>query len=181
MSQSAHRLPENEWLAAETGRVPTTAFEIDCEVSISKDVDGGRLLLLVEYPGTKYWPSRCEAMLNSKPVPLAGSSSILSEDPMTGHIGYYYVPDVEPWKDVRQHESHWKWYECAVPAGSSHVRFSGAAGFEQPRIGVWLWSEQQIGKLAQLVGSASSTPAMPEYRSDIERGGICIRPSSRIV
>jgi hypothetical protein len=32
-----------------------------------------------------------------------------------------------------------------------------------------------------LVDCASSAHAMPEYRSDIERGGICIRASSRIV
>jgi hypothetical protein len=119
--------------------------------------------------------------LDSKPVTLTGSSSVLSDDPTTGHIGFYYVPDVEPWKEVRQYESHWKWYGCAVPAGSSRVRFSGAAGFEQPQVGIWLWSEQNIAKLAQLVDCASSAHAMPEYRSDIERGGICIRASSRIV
>jgi len=39
-------------------------------------------------------------------------------------------------------------YGCAVPAGSSRVRFSGSAGFERPRIGIWLWSEQNIAKLA---------------------------------
>ena len=180
VSQSAHQLPQNEWLTMKSGPVPSSSFEIECEVSIPKDVGGGRLLLLVEYPGTQYWPSRCDALLNSKPVALTSSSSLLSDDPMTGHIGFYYVPDVEPWKKVRQYESHWNWYGCSVPAGSSRVRFSGAAGFEQPRIGIWLWSEQNIAKLAQLVDCASSAPAMPEYRSDIERGGICIRASSRI-
>lgn len=181
VSQSAHRLPQNEWLTMKSGPVPSSAFEIECEVNIPKDVGDGRLLVLVECPGTKYWPSRCEAWLNSKRVTLAGSSSMLSDDPTTGHIGFYYVPDVEPWKEVRQYESHWNWYDCAVPSGSSRVRFSGAAGFEQPRIGIWLWSEQNIAKLAQLVDCASSANAMPEYRSHIERGGICIRASSRIV
>ncbi len=175
VSQSARRLPESEWLADESGRVASTAFDLECEVNIAKDADGGRLLLLVEYPGRRCRPSRCKATLDGRAVDLAASSSALSDDPNAGHIGYYHV-NGEPWKDLRPYESHWHWYECAVPAGISRVRFDGAAGFEQPRIGVWLWSENNLGKLKQPVGYASSAPAMPEYRPELERNGICLLP-----
>jgi hypothetical protein len=172
IGQSARQLPRSEWLPGSSGPVPGTGFELECEVSIPTNASG-RLLLLIEYPGREYWPSLCNATVNGVPVSLAGSSS-------DGHIGYWLKE--EPWKkEAGQFESQWKWYDCPVPAGSSRVKFSGAAGFEQPRIGVWLWSEEGVKMLAHRLPSASPTPAMPEYQANFERDGICIRPSARIV
>jgi hypothetical protein len=171
-------------------RVPTTAFEMECEVSVPAEAIAGRLLLLLEYPGTRFWPSRCGAMLDGKPVSLVESSSALQEEGYPdGHIGYHVVtpggpnsmPSPEPWKEARQYQSQWSWYECAVPAGSSRVRFSGACGCERPQVGVWLWSEERVDRFAHILDSACSSPAMPQYREDVELDGICLRPSSEIL
>jgi hypothetical protein len=172
IEQSARRLPRSEWLTGDAGLVPATGFELGCEVSIPTNASG-RLLLLIEYPGREFWPSRCSVTVNGVPACLAGSSS-------DGHIGD--PMEHEPWKsEAQQFESQWKWYDCPLPAGSSRVMFSGAASFERPRVGVWLWSEEDVKVLAQRAPSASPTPAMPEYRANIERDGICIRPSAPIV
>ena len=172
VATSARRLAENEWLAGKAGPVPTSGFDVDCDVSIPAGAGAGRLLLLVEFPGTKHPAVRCEAVVNGQPAALGGSST-------EKRIGYR-VWDPQ-WKDVRQFESEWTWYDCPLPAGSSRVRFSGACGFERPRIGVWLWLEEQMDGFAHLLDSASSTPTLPQYKDEIERDGICLRPAREIL
>ncbi|MGD0577333.1 MAG: hypothetical protein ABSC08_00240 [Bryobacteraceae bacterium] len=169
---SARRLAENEWLAAKLGPVPTSGFEVECDVSIPRGACTGRLLLLVEFPGSNHQPVRCEAVVNGQPAALGESSS-------DNHIGYR-IEDPQ-WKDIRQFESHWTWYGCSLPAGPSRVRFSGACGFERPKVGVWLWLEQRLEGFAHLLESANSTPALPPYQDEMERDGICLRPSSEIL
>jgi hypothetical protein len=172
VAMSARRLPESAWLTGESGRVATSEFEVECELSIPPGAGAGRLLLLVEYPGSLYPPGHCVATVEGKAVGLERSSS-------DKHIGYR-IRDPQ-WKNVRQFESQWDWYDCPVPAGSSRVRFSGACGFERPKIGVWLWSEQQLDSFAHPLDSASSIPAMPQYNDGRERNGICLRPSSELL
>ena len=169
---SARRLPEAEWLTGKSGPVATSEFEVECDVSIPPGAGAGRLLLLVEYPGSQYPPGHCVATVGGKAVGLERSSS-------DKHIGDR-IQDPQ-WKNMRQFESQWDWYDCPVPAGSSRVRFSGACGFERPKIGVWLWSEQQVESVAHHLDSACSTPAMPQYNDDRERSGVCLRPASEIL
>jgi hypothetical protein len=165
---ASSRVPEAGAYKGESGALPTVAFELECEATIPGYADGGRLLLLVEFPGREYRPSRCGAMLNGQPAALLSSSSEAA-------IGDYR--NLKPFA----YESEWCWYECALPAGASRVEFSGVAGFERPRIGLWVWSEEQLGGLGQPLSSGCPAPAMPQYRAQVERDGRCIRPAAAII
>ena len=166
--QSSRRVQKEGALIGASGPLPTVAFELECEATVPGSASGGRLLLLVEFPGRQYRPSRCGATLNRQPAALLSSSSEES-------IGDYR--NLKPLPS----ESEWCWYECALPTGVSRVEFSGVAGSESPRIGIWVWSEEQLGGLEQPLSSRCPAPAMPEYRAHVERDGRCLRPAAAII
>src|SRR5579863_3122117 len=165
--ESTRPVPEGEAFKGKSGSVPTVAFELECEATIPGGAGGGRLLLLVEFPGREYRQSRCSATLNGRPVKLGTSSS----EAVIGDYG-----NLKPFP----YESEWCWYECPLPTGTSRVAFSGAAGFDRPRIGLWVWTEEHLGSHEQPLSSDCPAPAMPEHRARIEREGRCIRPSTVI-
>jgi hypothetical protein len=57
------------------------------------------------------------------------------------------------------------------------VRFTGLAGHPQCRIGVWAWHEVVLDNRVS-VSVACPEPAMPPYRPDVEKQGICIKKPS---
>ena len=152
---------------------PTVAFDVECSVSIPNAARSGQVLLLVEFPGREYRPSQCVAQVDGKPVPLRESNS-------SEKVGYYMASKDNFWKDILPHESEWCWYICDVGAGSRQVKFTGMAGHPSPRIGLWAWADFDLkGRMAPLPAECSA-PAMPQYRADTERQGICIRPASQL-
>ena len=60
------------------------------------------------------------------------------------------------------------------------MKFVGAAGHANLRIGVWLWTETILENDAQPIEAVRcSEPALPQYRERIERRGLCLlRPGA---
>ncbi len=167
-AQTFRKLPEAEWLSRKDKRVPSVGFELECSVNLPQDASGGKVLLLVEFPGREQYPSKCAAELNGKLVTLQESSS-------EGHIRSGVWGRNTYWKDIRSYGSEWIWYICDVAGGASRVRFTGVAGHEHPRIGIWAWHEQDLTAKKVSVSATCAEPAMPPYRQAIERRGICLK------
>jgi hypothetical protein len=188
LASGLRELPEAEWVAqAKTyncflegtplvrcpatpsvgQRVPSVAFDVECSISIPTDAAKGKLLLLVEFGAANHWPSRCAAVVN-------GNERLLEERNSAGHLWYREAaraPALSPYL------SQWSWYICEVPAGTSRVRFTGAAGDPKCRIGLWAWSESVLGGMASPVAVKVSEPAMPQYQPELERDGVCLKAS----
>ena len=173
-AESCRRLPEGEWLSVKEQRFPTAAFELECSLEIPPGVSRGKVLLLVQFPGREHRPSRCAARLNGNPITLHESSS-------AGHIGYRLSDNDKYWKDIRPHECEWTWYICEVDSGSSRIRFAGAAGHVHPRIGLWVWCEQDLAASKVAVPVNCPEPAMPQYRQMIERRGIAVKRPVQVI
>jgi hypothetical protein len=159
---------EAEWKTVKWTKVPSVGFELECSVEMPGEVTEGQILLLLEFPGREHRPSRCEASLDGAAVSLEQRSS-------DEHIGYYN------WTGrLRAVESEWSWYLCRVGPGSHRVRFRGAVGHPQPRLGVWVWAEEELTPRAQpLAGMRGGDAAMPPYRDRWERRGVCLlRPTA---
>jgi hypothetical protein len=167
-AESYRRLPDSEWLSGKDKRFPTARFELECSVDVPQAASRGRVLLLVQFPGREHRPSKCTAQLNDRPASLLESSS-------ADHIGYYLSANDTYWKGIRPHECEWNWYICDLASGSSRVRFTGAAGHEHPRIGLWAWCEHDLAASKVLQSAKCSEPAMPHYGQDVERRGICLK------
>jgi len=153
-------LRETEWKNVKWRDVPSTSFAIEGSVSIP--AAGGKVLLLVEFPGREHRPSRCQAWVDGRPVRLEPRDS-------TEHVGYYNWTGA-----LRPFESEWTWYLCDVGAGVQRVKFEGAAGHPSPRLGLWVWTDQDLAVCKQPVQVRGSEAAMPQYREWIERTGICL-------
>jgi hypothetical protein len=146
-------------------KVNGVGFEVECAVSIPSRAKSAQVLLLVEFPGRQFHSSRCAASIDGIRAPLEQRDS-------DGHIGYYNWTN-----DSRPYESEWTWYICAVDPGQHRLSFVGAAGHPSPRIGVWLWTENDLTDDAQRVdGVPCGEPALPHYRDRIERRGLCLLP-----
>lgn len=196
ISQAVRPLAESEWLAgpqrrsaafpfhypaefgseeirkleqAERGekRFPSVAFDLECAVS-APPAAKSMVLLLVEYPGREYRPSRCAARVDGRPVALRENNS-------SGHVGYYVAAKDNFWKDILPHESEWCWYICEVDGGKHQVRFSGQAGHPTPRLGLWAWAEFDLKAARVPLPAPSSEAAMPQYRAETERRGVCLK------
>lgn len=160
--RSIARLKESEWTNVTRRKVPSSAFEVECSVSIPEKEARGKALLLVEFPGREYRPSRCEAWIDGRAASLEQSSS-------DEHIGYY------DWaRGLAPYESEWCWYIVNLESGLHRVKFAGAAGHPNPRLGLWLWTECDLGEKAVSVPVRCSAASMPQYRERIERRGICL-------
>lgn len=173
LSEAIRKLPETEWLAEGNGRVPSAGFDVECSVSVPASAGGGRVLLLVEFPGARHHANHCSAEVNGRTTATQVSSS-------TGHIGYRIATPGNFWKGVLPYESEWSWHICDVPAGNSRVRFRGAAAHPAPRLGVWLWADQDLTASASRVETNCPEPQMPQYRERIERSGICLKRPGQV-
>jgi hypothetical protein len=100
-----------------------------------------------------------------------GRPADLEERSSDEHIGYFNWTG-----DLRAVESEWCWYICSVAAGSQRVKFSGTAGHPNPRLGLWLWADQDLSDRTPLASFHCSDPAMPQYRDRLERQGVCLMP-----
>ncbi|MCU0917032.1 MAG: hypothetical protein MUC88_21085 [Planctomycetes bacterium] len=162
--QTLGELKEAQWQGVRWKPVPTVSFEAECSVSVPQQASAGQVLLLIEFPGREYRPSRCAAWVDDEPANLEERSS-------QEHIGYFNWTG-----DLRAVESEWCWYICRVAAGSHQVRFRGTAGHPNPRLGLWLWADQELAQRTPVASARGSEPAMPQYRDRLERQGMCLQP-----
>ena len=166
LSQMVRSSPESEWLAQQDGmRVPTAAFEEECQVTVSGRGTEGTVLFLLEFPGRKHRPSQCTCVLNTQPAKLEERLS-------AGHKGAYLTKPESPWKDVIPYESEWTWYLCKIGAGTSNLRFTGSCGDPHVRISVWVWVQRDLKNLTVPVGITCPEQEMPQYREYQEMNGI---------
>ncbi|NUQ64563.1 MAG: hypothetical protein HUU20_19020 [Pirellulales bacterium] len=159
--ETIERLKKAEWVNVALKKVPTSAFDIECSVSIPEGAVG-KVLLLVEYPGREPRPGSCSGWVDDRPATLDQSSS-------DEHIGYF------DWTgSLKPHESEWCWYIATVGGGPHRVKFAGTAGHPNPRLGLWLWSESDLANGGISTKLPCSQPAVPQYRDRIERQGVCL-------
>ncbi len=162
--ETVQKLKEVAWKSVKWKPVPTVSFEVECSVSVPRQADSGKVLLLIEFPGREPRPSRCAGWVDGRPADLEERSS-------DEHIGYFNWTG-----DLRAVESEWCWYICSIAPGSHRVKFSGAAGHPNPRLGLWLWADQDLADQTPLASFRCGDPAMPQYRDRLERQGICVMP-----
>jgi hypothetical protein len=162
--ETLSKIKETAWKNVKWKSVPTTGFDVECSVSIPRQAGSGKVLLLVEFPGREQRPSRCSAWVDGRPVGLEQRNS-------AEHIGYYN------WTGkLRPFESEWCWYLCDVGCGTQRVKFQGAAGHPAPRLGLWVWADQDLADRMQPASVPCGDPAMPQYRDRLDRQGICLLP-----
>ncbi|MCL5745353.1 MAG: hypothetical protein M1541_15740, partial [Acidobacteria bacterium] len=180
---STRTAPESQWLKpwfrprnmsdADWHRVsriaaPTIFFEQECVVEVPPDVSKATVLLLVAFPGRRFHPSRAEATVNGQPARLEPRHS-------AGNIGYNIPRTYSAYAQVLPHENEWTWYLCDVPAGTSLVRFQGAAADPSARFGLWLWAERDCSAAQIGIEYPCGEPLLPAHREHIERAGIVLR------
>jgi hypothetical protein len=164
-------LEQAAWLKADGKPLPSAGFEVDCAVTVPQGASG-KLLLLLEYPGSDHVPSTCRALVNGLEIRLAESSS-------AGHLGsaegtHQFKPD-SYWAGAIPYASEWTWYICPLAAGGSKVRFSGRAANPQVKIGAWLWSERDGTARELTLDIPCGAPEMPQVGDRLERAGIRLR------
>lgn len=192
LSQSVQAAAENDWLTGAESRQPafpfhypaefgseeirklesrrkqkrfrTVAFELECEVNVPAAARG-QVLLLVQFPGREYCPSTCSAWMDGAPVDT-------ELRPSSVRSGYHLGSQTNYWKDAMLLESEWCWYIAEVPGGRHRMRFSGKAGHDSPRLGVWVWAEHDLEGLVTSLPLNCGQPAMPQYRAGVERDGV---------
>jgi hypothetical protein len=162
--ETVQKVKEVAWKSVKWKPVPTVSFEVECSVSVPRQADSGKVLLLIEFPGREPRPSRCAGWVDGRPADLEERSS-------DEHIGYFNWTG-----DLRAVESEWCWYLCSIAPGSHRVKFNGTAGHPNPRLGLWLWADQDLAERTPLASFRCSDPAMPQYRDRLERQGICVMP-----
>jgi hypothetical protein len=160
--QTVRKLKETQWQGIKWKPVPTVSFEVQCSVSVPRQAGSGKVLLLVEFPGREPRPSHCAAWVDGRPADLEERSS-------DEHIGYFNWTG-----DLRGVESEWRWYLCSIAPGAHRVEFRGTAGHPDPRLGLWLWAEQDLAERMPLASFHCSEPALPQYRDRLDRQGICL-------
>jgi len=147
--------------------VETVDFDVECSVSVPDGVSGAQVLLLVQFPGREYRPSRCTAQVD-------GAPSALKESNSGEHVGYYVASKDNFWKDMLPHECEWCWYIAEVAPGTHQVRFTGRAGHAAPKLGLWAWAEHDLTAGRIPLPAPATEPAMPNTAPETERQGICI-------
>jgi hypothetical protein len=161
-------LPDAAWAELQATPLPTVMFEEECEVYAPEGAASASVLLLVQFPGRRFQPSRCSATVNGKPVQLQERHS-------AGHIGGHIPKTYSAYTEVLALENEWTWYICEVPAGRSRVRFAGAAADANVKLGLWLWAERDLTKLRRTTDVTCGEPQLPAYREHLERDGICLK------
>lgn len=186
ISHSRRKLAEGEWVVQERSfdcyvsdngcpnviplgrRFPGVAFDVECSVTVPASGGTGKVLLLVEFPGEQHMPSKCTAAVNGNPAGIEESHS-------EGHIVYRNYLGSSCAQKIGPHLSEWSWYICKAPAGTSRVRFTGAAGDALCRIGLWAWMETDLTGRHVHVSVPSSEAEMPQYEAERELEGLCLK------
>lgn len=158
-SEKARELKEAAIAKSKPETLPTCAFDIDCDVTVPAEAHGGKVLLLVEFPGRKFRPVECTATVDGVAAPLETSNS-------SNHTGYFAATATNAWKDMSQHESQWWWFVCEVKPGKARVRFTGRAGDPKPQFKVWALTSHDLTKRRISVPFATSEPSMPQHQSE---------------
>ncbi|HWQ57176.1 MAG TPA: hypothetical protein VN442_26045 [Bryobacteraceae bacterium] len=158
-SEEARKLKETAEAKSKPETLPTCTFEIDCDVTVPAEVHGGKVLLLVEFPGRKFRPVECTATVDGAAAPLETSNS-------SNHTGFYAASKTNAWKDMARHESQWWWFTCEVKPGKASVKFTGRAGDLQPRFRLWAWTSHDLTKRRIRIPFASSEPSMPQHQPE---------------
>ncbi len=166
-SVARRRLPESAWLEEGGKRAPTVEFELECSITVPEGPCRGQALLLVKFPGRRHRPNTCKALVNGRPAALEESSS-------AGRVGNW-VGSEKRWSGALPYFCHWSWHICDLQPGTSQVKFTAAAAGPDCEIGLWAWLEEDVRAGAAPAGIECPEPQMPEYRADVERGGICLR------
>jgi hypothetical protein len=167
LAHTVKRLPDSEGLKVAGKPRPTAAFDLDCEVAIP-DGASGKVLLLLEFPGSRHFPSRCTATVNGQMVRLEEISSV-------GQMGYgvYGTFGTKTfWGGLIPFISEWTWYICPAHAGKSRIRFSGSVALPEARIGAWIWSEGARSVGLRSLPVPASPPQLPQVGDGIERQGV---------
>jgi hypothetical protein len=146
-------------------KFPTVVFDLECEVSIPEAARRGQVLFLIRFPGRAYCPSKCSAWVDGAPVSTEARPSSL-------RYAYHMGSETNYWKRTLALEGEWCWYIAEVSGGRRHLRFRGQAGHGSPRLGVWAWAEYDLDQHAVSLPMSCSEPAMPQYRSGLERDGV---------
>jgi hypothetical protein len=153
LSHIVSRLPESDWLRQSDKALPTSSFELECQISIPQEAIKGRVLLLLEFPGQEHLPSSCSCWVDDRSTALQQSSS-------AGHTPESpYNPD-SPWRNILPYVSQWSWYICELERGAGKVKFKGTYPSDKCRVGIWACPE----------------PSMPENQEHLKRRGICLLP-----
>jgi len=162
-SQALARLRREEEAKVEEETLESCAFEVECSVNVPDDASGGQVLLLVEFPGKRNYPSQCTAQVNGNSVPLRTSDS-------SDRVGYHVSNG--PWKHMAEVESKWCWYMCDLRPGRARVKFSGKAGHARPRLAAWLWVDRDLAARKARLDPDAGQPAMPQVQPELLREGI---------
>ena len=167
VSQKVDRLPVANWLRQGDKALPSSSFQVECEISIPEAAKAGKALLLLEFPGSDHLPSTCSCLVNGREAKLQESSS-------AGHIGYNMVEAGSPWKDLLPYLSQWTWYICELETGTARVKFSGVFPHAKGKIGLWSWADWDLSQQSAPASISCAEPSMPQYQPHLKRRGIRI-------
>ena len=167
LSQRLDRLPQGSWLRQADQPVPTASFELDSQITIPAGAQGGKALLLLEFPGKVHLPSTCSCRVNGRAATLQESSS-------AGHIGDAAVTPQSPWRNLLPYLSQWTWYICELESGSAAVNFSGTLPSENCKLGLWAWADWDLSRQSVPVSVECPEATMPQLETNLKRQGICV-------
>jgi hypothetical protein len=167
LSCDVSRVPESDGLRQGDKVLPTSSFELECQVSTPQEAAKGRVLLLLEFPGQEHLPSTCSCWVDGRSTPLQQSSS-------AGHTPESpYNPD-SPWRNVLPYVSQWTWYICELEQGVGKVKFKGTYPSDKCRVGVWAWADWDLSQRSVRFEGACPEPSMPQIQEHLKRRGICL-------
>jgi hypothetical protein len=169
VSQRIDGFPKSDWLHHGGTPLETSAFEIECSVSIPDAAVAGKALLLLEFPGHDQLAHNCWCEVDGRSVPLQVTSS-------TGHVGYIGGGPETARKRLEPYFSQWTWYICDLPKGRARVKFSGIAADERSKLGLWVWTDWDLAGRAVPVSVECPEPALPPYQQHLKRHGVCVLP-----
>jgi hypothetical protein len=169
VSQRIDGFPKSDWLHHGDTPLATSAFEIECAVSIPAGAVTGKALLLLEFPGYDHLTTNCWCEVNGSSVQLQVTDS-------QGHIGYIAGGPESAAKRLEPYFSQWTWYICDFPNGSARVKFSGIAPDQRSKLGLWVWADWDLAGSAVPVAVECPESTMPPYQQHRKRHGVCVLP-----
>jgi hypothetical protein len=167
LSRDVSRLPESDWLRQSDEALPSSSFELECQISIPQGATKGRALVLLEFPGQEHLPSTCSCWVN-------GQSTALQQSSSAGHTPESpYNPD-SPWRNVIPYVSQWTWYICELEGGAGKVKFKGTYPSDRCRVGIWAWADWDLSPHSVRIEGDCPEPSMPQNQEYLKRRGICL-------
>ena len=156
------------------------AFQVEYEIT-SPLKALTRVLLLLEFPGRRFFFSECRATINGSNVDSWSLNRRTSLDRIGEFSGPYpnglnaNRPNPNaPSADTAPPDSHWTWYIVEAGPGVSRVRFFGQSEFSETRLRAWAWTDWDLSQNGSAIEVACPVPEMPQYRAEVERRGIRI-------